>query len=350
MSTFISYSTQDTDKAKQIVKALEDSGIKCFYAPRDIEPGTDYATEIIKAIKNMDCVTLVFSSASNASMYVLREVNSAVLHNKLVIPFKVDNTAPSESMEFYLGATHWLDASPVVFDSAIDLLAKAISRITPVEEKKEQTYFEKPTMLDAAEAARYGYDIQRIAMETIQLDYIALAGNKYLINDEIEGTVQDWIDLFINYPDMYSMLFYQNQMVGYWLMEMINDENYETILDGKQIINAQQQEFYELGGDFNCYVAIMPLIKQYENATNYLMLFSSLFSRIVSFAEKGVQVNRFGISVYSALQEQILKRLGFAYKGDNPAKGKIYELTADSIRGNETIRKNYPEFYALYAN
>ena len=183
MSTFISYSTKDLEIVKKIVFALEAEGIRCFYAPRDIAPGAEYATEIVKAIKNVDCMTLIFSNASNASMYVLREINSAVLNNKMVIPFKVDDTAPSESMEFYLGATHWLIAYPTISETEIEKLVKAITKKSVTIEGEKQGYFKKPTILNAAEAELYGYDVHRIAMETIQLDYLALSGNEYIIKD-----------------------------------------------------------------------------------------------------------------------------------------------------------------------
>lgn len=350
MTTFISYSTKDEETAKKLVKTLEENGVKCFYAPRDIEPGTEYATEIIKAIKELDCVTLIFSSSSNASMYVLREINSAVLNNKVIIPFKVDDATPTESMEFYLGATHWLNAYPEISDTVINSLIKAICQTHKEKSCTEKEIcFETPTMLDAEAAEPYGYSISRIAMETIQLDYLALSGNQYLINDEIEGTVEDWIDMFTNYPDLYSMLFYRNQMIGYWLMEMIEDEHYDSIISGEKIINAQMQEFYDFGGDFCCYVAIMPLIKKYENSANYLALFGSFFDRLVAFAENGINTKKIGISVYSALQEQIVKKLGFVFKGTNPANGKVYELTPDAIAKNNVIKQRYPRFFEMYS-
>ena len=350
MSTFISYSTKDFETVKKIVSALEQNGVKCFYAPRDIEPGTDYATEIVKAIKNLDCVTLIFSNASNTSMYVLREINSAILNNKTVIPFKIDDAMPSESMEFYLGATHWLTAYPTVSDDTIEKLIEAISKTIPKEDPENKLFFQKPTMIDTIKAEELGYNINRIAMETIQLDYVALSGNQYLINDELEGTVQDWIELFTNYPDMYSLMFYKEQMIGYWLMELINDDNYDNfVINGKQIITAEMQEFYEFGGEFCCYIAIMPILKNYESSTNYLTLFASLFERLVDFAKRDIKIKKIGISIYSNLQEQIVKKLGFECVGTNLAKGKIYELTPQKIINNEIIKKQYPDFYALYA-
>jgi len=38
---FISYSTEDKAVADAVVSVLENEGIRCWYAPRDIESGTD---------------------------------------------------------------------------------------------------------------------------------------------------------------------------------------------------------------------------------------------------------------------------------------------------------------------
>ena len=83
-STFISYSTQNKEIADKLVEALEKRGLKCYIAPRDIRPGKIYACEIVEAIKNQDLVTVIFSKESNASRYVLCEINSAVLPGKCI--------------------------------------------------------------------------------------------------------------------------------------------------------------------------------------------------------------------------------------------------------------------------
>ena len=111
---FISYATDNKKIADYIVEKIEKKGYKCFIAPRNIRTGSDYAVEIINGISNSTAVLLVFSSKSDKSHYVLREINSAVSRNKPIIPLRIEDFLPSEAMEFYLGPTHWLDAFPEV--------------------------------------------------------------------------------------------------------------------------------------------------------------------------------------------------------------------------------------------
>ncbi|MBS3753286.1 MAG: toll/interleukin-1 receptor domain-containing protein [Anaerolineales bacterium] len=47
---FVSYSTKDKEVADAVVSAHEKAGVRCWYAPRDVEPGADWADSITKAI------------------------------------------------------------------------------------------------------------------------------------------------------------------------------------------------------------------------------------------------------------------------------------------------------------
>ena len=71
---FISYSHKDKSVADAICARLEGDGVRCWYAPRDIAPGSDWAGSIIDAIASAKIMVLIFTDFSNASSQVLREV------------------------------------------------------------------------------------------------------------------------------------------------------------------------------------------------------------------------------------------------------------------------------------
>ncbi len=106
---FISYSHKNKPMADAVCATLEQNGIRCWYAPRDIAPGREWAECIIEAIEGCRVFLLLFSDYSNASTQVLREVSKAVSSQKVIIPIKVTDTVPSGSMEYYLSTVHWLD-------------------------------------------------------------------------------------------------------------------------------------------------------------------------------------------------------------------------------------------------
>jgi len=109
---FVSYSLSDREPAFGIVARLEASGIECWIAPRDVAPGADWAAEIVEAIAAARVMVLVFSSSTNDSPQVRREVERAVHRRVAVLPFRIEEVLPSKSLEYFLSSQHWLDAFP----------------------------------------------------------------------------------------------------------------------------------------------------------------------------------------------------------------------------------------------
>lgn len=109
---FISYSQSDSACAHEIVARLEEQGIQCWIAPRDIAPSADWASEILDALSAARVMVLVFSASSNISPQVRREVERAVHKQLSILPFRIENVRPSKSLEFFLSTQHWMDAFP----------------------------------------------------------------------------------------------------------------------------------------------------------------------------------------------------------------------------------------------
>lgn len=107
---FISHSSIDKNIADAVTAALEQAQIRCWIAPRDILPGESWGGSIIDAIEASQVMVIVFSSHSNDSKQVMREVERAVQKDVIVVPFRVEAVEPSRDMEYFLSATHWLDA------------------------------------------------------------------------------------------------------------------------------------------------------------------------------------------------------------------------------------------------
>jgi hypothetical protein len=109
---FISYSQPDRECAFEMVGQLEARGMRCWIAPRDITPASDWAAEIIDAISSARAMILVLSASSNDSPQVRREVERAVHKQLIILPFRIEEVRPSKSLEFFLSTQHWMDAFP----------------------------------------------------------------------------------------------------------------------------------------------------------------------------------------------------------------------------------------------
>ena len=107
---FISYSSKDKTIADAVVHTLEEYGIKCWIAYRDAIPGEKYSESIISAIRETKIFLLIFSENSKQSRHVTNEINYATKVGSMMMPFRVEDVVPDDALEYYLGATHWLDA------------------------------------------------------------------------------------------------------------------------------------------------------------------------------------------------------------------------------------------------
>ncbi|CAN5357986.1 hypothetical protein BH09ACT6_BH09ACT6_00940 [soil metagenome] len=107
---FICHSSKDRAIANAICSHLEQNRIRCWIAPRDVLPGSEYAQSIIEAISGSKLAVLVFSDNSNRSPHVHREIERAVSHGIPILPFRVENVMPSPALEYFISDAHWLDA------------------------------------------------------------------------------------------------------------------------------------------------------------------------------------------------------------------------------------------------
>ena len=137
---FISHSATDKEIANRIAETLEGGGVPCWVAPRDIRPGDTWGGSILKAIQSSKLMVIVFSTKSNESQQVMREVELAVQKNVVVLPFRVEEVEPSNDMKYFLSATHWLDALSPDFENHLDhLLVSARSILGKSDPASENT-------------------------------------------------------------------------------------------------------------------------------------------------------------------------------------------------------------------
>jgi hypothetical protein len=124
---FISYPNQEKATADAVCAALEATKVRCWIAPRDVTPSMDWATAIVEAIDNCRLMVLIFSSRTNESRQVHREVQRAFDQEKPVVPFRIENTAPQKALAYYMTSVHWLDAITPPLEQHLDTLAETVS-------------------------------------------------------------------------------------------------------------------------------------------------------------------------------------------------------------------------------
>ena len=123
---FVSYSNKDKPVADAVVAGLENSGIRCWVAPRDITPGSSWGEAIISAIEGSRFMVIILSGNSNQSKQVVREVERAVANSVIIIPFRIENINPTGAMAYFLSTEHWLDAITPPLERHIEMLQSTL--------------------------------------------------------------------------------------------------------------------------------------------------------------------------------------------------------------------------------
>lgn len=126
---FISHSSLDNKIANAICHYLEDAGIRCWLAPRDIDT-TDWAGSIMKGIHTCDVFVVIISQNSIPSPEVIKEVTEATRVCRYILPFKVDDEMLSDRLRYHLGPCHWTDAMTKPLEQHIEKLKHRILNLS----------------------------------------------------------------------------------------------------------------------------------------------------------------------------------------------------------------------------
>jgi uncharacterized protein (TIGR03067 family) len=147
---FISYSSKDKKWADATCAVLERHRIRCWIAPRDITPGTEWGAAIIHGMDASKIMVLIFSGHANESAQVRREVERAISKGLTVLPFRVENISPAGAMEYALSNTHWLDGFTKPIERQFDLLASSVEALLA----KDRSGVAEQPLVSANPAAR----------------------------------------------------------------------------------------------------------------------------------------------------------------------------------------------------
>jgi TolB-like protein len=125
-AAFISYASQDGAVAQAVCQALEGAGLACWIAPRNVRAGDFYADAIVQAINSCRVLVLILSRSAIDSPHVLREVERASAKARPIISIHTDATPLPPGLEYFLSASHWLDASKGPVSAVIPALIEAV--------------------------------------------------------------------------------------------------------------------------------------------------------------------------------------------------------------------------------
>ncbi|HEV8395559.1 MAG TPA: SUMF1/EgtB/PvdO family nonheme iron enzyme [Vicinamibacterales bacterium] len=130
---FISYASEDAAVADRIRTGLEQAGVACWIAPRDIEPGTSFPAAITAAIRECTAQVLLLTAEGNASRHVLSEVELAFNAGKPILAVLVGKVTPSTDLQYFISTSHWFDAEASFDDDDLGKLKVDLEKLVAGE-------------------------------------------------------------------------------------------------------------------------------------------------------------------------------------------------------------------------
>ncbi len=127
---FISYAREDTAVATAVVETLSKWGVRCWIDRETIAHahGSEWSREIVAAITQSKAVVLVLSQSANRSSFVASEAHIAFDRGIPILPFRIEDVPPGDSLALYLSRVQWLDAFPI-FETHLETLADRTTRL-----------------------------------------------------------------------------------------------------------------------------------------------------------------------------------------------------------------------------
>jgi hypothetical protein len=126
---FISFASQDHRVAMTLCQALESRGFKCWISGRDIQPGENFQVAIVRAIRQAKIMLLVFTSNSNNSEEMNKELALASQSKLIVVPLRIEDVTPNDAFAYEFATRQWIDFF-ADWEFAIEQLAQRISSAT----------------------------------------------------------------------------------------------------------------------------------------------------------------------------------------------------------------------------
>jgi hypothetical protein len=124
---FVSFASKDVRVAMTLCSALESRGFTCWISARDIEPGANFQSAIVRALRQAKIMLLVFTANSNASEEMTKELALASQNKMIVIPLRVEDVTPNDAFAYEFATRQWIDVF-ADWEAAIDQLSRRVGQ------------------------------------------------------------------------------------------------------------------------------------------------------------------------------------------------------------------------------
>ena len=145
---FISFASQDMRIARTICTALESRGFACWISSRNIQPGENFQSAIVRAIRSAKVLLLVFTANSNRSEEMTKELALASQQKLMVVPLRVENVDPSDAFAYEFATRQWIDLFADWEQAMNNLCARLTAALSDDRSHVDTIVLGKPSLVE----------------------------------------------------------------------------------------------------------------------------------------------------------------------------------------------------------
>ncbi len=126
---FISYAHADNAAVEPVVAVVKDTGRAVWIDKGDIQPGNNWAGEIVRGIKGARGVIVMCSPRAFESDHIKREVYLADRYKKPMLPIFIEAAQPPEDFEYFFASVQWLELFKLPEAERTAAIGKALAAV-----------------------------------------------------------------------------------------------------------------------------------------------------------------------------------------------------------------------------
>ncbi len=126
---FISYAHADNATVEPVVRAVKSAGREVWMDKGGIQPGENWAGEIVRGIKSSRGVMILCSPNAFESDHIKREVYLADRYKKPMLPVFIAEAQPPEDFEYFFAGVQWLELFKLPEADRAAAIGKAIASV-----------------------------------------------------------------------------------------------------------------------------------------------------------------------------------------------------------------------------
>jgi hypothetical protein len=221
-----------------------------------------------------------------------------------------------------------------------DEFIQSENNATPSEDTRADTF-----TLSGQQVAEI-YSVEQILKRLIQIDYETMVN----LTEESCGVLNQWYELFIAFPETYSMLMDKEEIVGYWHFVCLDDIHFEKAKRGELIdidITIDTVEHMYLPDVYRGYLIGIAILPKYRSARNLQLLLNSFVKQLEGFAEHGIFIFEWCANAFTKEGKAMCKSLKMKKLCDNILDGEMYYSEFSSMMDLKFV-KNSLRLIELY--